>query len=108
MPNIDHLPPPAELAGPVSALSLSYDHTYIAVGHAHGHISLYDVSRPQAPARSVPPTSLPAVASGRREGHIQGAPILSLGFVGARHTAIVSADEKWVGVLPQPWEGAVS
>ncbi|KAF8478275.1 Golgi CORVET complex core vacuolar protein 8-domain-containing protein [Gautieria morchelliformis] len=79
--------------GPVSALSLSRDHTFLAVGHASGYINLFDVSRPQTPARSVPPTSLAAVASGRKEGHIQGARILSICFVGTRHTAIVSADE---------------
>lgn len=77
---------------PVSAVSLSHDHTFLAVGHASGHINLFDVSRPQTPARSVPPTSLAAVASGRKEGHIKGARILSVCFVGARHTAIVSAD----------------
>jgi vacuolar protein sorting-associated protein 8 len=79
--------------GPVSALSLSRDHTFLAVGYASGDINLFDVSRPQTPARSVPPTSLAAVASGRKEGHIQGARISSICFVGARHTAIVSTDE---------------
>ncbi|KAF8578041.1 hypothetical protein K439DRAFT_1639240 [Ramaria rubella] len=83
----------SELAGPVSAISLSRDHTFLAVGYAFGHINLYDISRPQTPARSVFPTSLTAVASGRKEGHIEGSRIISLGFVGARHTAIVSADE---------------
>ena len=77
----------------MSALSLSRDHTFLAVGHTSGHINLFDVARPQTPARSVPPTSLAAVASGRKEGHINGAQILSICFVGARHTAIVSADE---------------
>ena len=82
-----------ESIGPVSALALSHDHTFLAVGYASGHINLFDVSRSQTPARSVPPTSLAAVASGRKEGHIQGARILSVSFVGARHTAILSADE---------------
>ncbi|KAF8513125.1 Golgi CORVET complex core vacuolar protein 8-domain-containing protein [Hysterangium stoloniferum] len=83
----------AEVGGPVTALALSRDHTFIAVGHYHGHIKLFDLSRPQTPARFVTPTSLAAVASGRKEGHIEGSRILSVDFVGARHTAIVSADE---------------
>lgn len=43
--------------------------------------------------RSVAPTTLSAVASGRKEGHLQGSKIVSIGFVAGRHTAIVSADE---------------
>lgn len=43
--------------------------------------------------RSVPTTTLTVVASGRKEGHLANVRISSIGFVGARHTAIVSADE---------------
>lgn len=45
------------------------------------------------PVRCVSPTSLAAVSSGRKEGHVKGTRIVSIDFVGARHTAIVSADE---------------
>src|SRR5262249_52804351 len=79
--------------GPVTALALSFDHTFVACGHATGHIQLFDIKNPQTPARSVPPTTLAAVSSGRKEGHIEGSRIVSLGFVAGRHTAIVSADE---------------
>lgn len=77
----------------VSAVSLSQDHTFVAVGHVDGHIHLYDLSTPMHPVRSVPTTTLAGVASGRREGHLAGSKITHLGFVGARHTAIVSVDE---------------
>ncbi|KDQ21722.1 hypothetical protein BOTBODRAFT_123565 [Botryobasidium botryosum FD-172 SS1] len=83
----------AKTAGAVTALSLSLDHTFLAVGHALGHIYLYDLSNPQSPARTVEPASFKAVAAGRKEGHLPGVRITHLGFVGARHTAIVSADE---------------
>lgn len=43
-------------------------------------------------ARTVTPTTLAAVASGRQEGHILGSRIVALGFIAGRHTAIVSAD----------------
>ncbi|KAI0058100.1 hypothetical protein BV25DRAFT_1811403 [Artomyces pyxidatus] len=79
--------------GAVTAVALSHDHTFVAVGHATGHVQLFDLSKPQTPARSVPPTTLAAVASGRKEGHLQGSRIVSIGFVAGRHTAVVTADQ---------------
>ncbi|KAH9858426.1 Golgi CORVET complex core vacuolar protein 8-domain-containing protein [Lenzites betulinus] len=79
--------------GAVTALALSFDHTYVAVGHATGHIELYDLRSPKVPARVVAPTTLSAVASGRQEGHITGSRIVSIGFVAGRHTALLSADD---------------
>lgn len=83
----------AQEGGMVTALAISSDHTFVGVGHATGHIALYDLSKPAAPARHVPPVTLGAVASGRKEGHLAGSKILHVGFIGARHTAIVTADE---------------
>ncbi|KAG6832591.1 hypothetical protein H0H92_014427 [Tricholoma furcatifolium] len=79
--------------GPVTALALSHDHTYVAAGHASGHIQLFDLRNPKAPARFVPPTTLEMVASGRKEGHIEGSRIVSINFVAGRHTAIISSDD---------------
>lgn len=81
------------LVGPVTALSLSFDHTFVASGHASGTIQLFNLQNPKTPARFVPPTTLAAVASGRQEGHLVGSRIVSIGFVAGRHTAIVSADD---------------
>lgn len=83
----------AKDAGPVSAVAISQDHTFVAVGHALGSIHLYALTKPTQPARSVPPTTLPLILTGRKEGHLTGSRILHLGFIGARHTAIVSSDE---------------
>jgi vacuolar protein sorting-associated protein 8 len=77
----------------VTALALSFDHTYVASGHATGYIQLYDLSSPATPARTVVPTTISVVATGRKEGHIQGSRIVSIGFIAGRHTRIVSADE---------------
>lgn len=63
------------------------------MGHAAGAIYLYAIVKPTQPARSVLPTTLQLVLTGRKEGHLLGRRILHLGFVGARHTAIVSSDE---------------
>jgi hypothetical protein len=85
--------------GAVTAIALSHDHTYVAAGHATGHIQLFDLSKPQVPARSVAPTTLAAVASGRKEGHLQGSRIVNVGFVAGRHTAIFSADHTGLAFL---------
>ncbi|EPT04596.1 hypothetical protein FOMPIDRAFT_1113223, partial [Fomitopsis schrenkii] len=79
--------------GPVTAIALSFDHTYVVTGHAHGHIQLFDLNTPKTPARFVPPTTLAEVAAGRQEGHLAGSRIVSVGFVAGRHTAVVSADD---------------
>ncbi|KPV77801.1 uncharacterized protein RHOBADRAFT_33991 [Rhodotorula graminis WP1] len=78
----------------VTAVAVSQDHTFIGVGHETGHIHLYALVKPAQPARSVPPVELQQVLAGRKEGHIGGSKILHLGFVGARHTAIVSSDDR--------------
>ncbi|KZT10814.1 uncharacterized protein LAESUDRAFT_693192, partial [Laetiporus sulphureus 93-53] len=79
--------------GPVTAVALSFDHMFVASGHASGHIQLFDLKTPKAPVRFVVPTTLDAVASGRQEGHLAGSRIVSVGFIAGRHTALVSADD---------------
>ncbi|BGP16798.1 hypothetical protein JCM10213_002192 [Rhodosporidiobolus nylandii] len=83
----------AKDCGAVTALAVSQDHTFVAVGHENGSIHLYSLLKPSQPARSVPPVELAQVLAGRKEGHLVGSKILHLGFVGARHTAIVSSDD---------------
>lgn len=80
-------------AGPVTSLAFSSDHTFIAVGHARGHVYLYDLTKPASPARHVPPVTPQEIASGRKEGHLEGSNILHVGFVGTRHTAVLTADD---------------
>ncbi|KAJ7096273.1 Golgi CORVET complex core vacuolar protein 8-domain-containing protein [Mycena epipterygia] len=79
--------------GPVSALALSHDHTFVASGHASGYIQLFDLKAPHTPARTVSPTTLALVSAGRQEGHLRGSRIVNIGFVAGRHTALVTADE---------------
>lgn len=73
---------------------MSHDHTFVASGHASGHIQLFELKNPQHPTRFVAPISVAAVTSGRQEGHLLGSRIVNIGFIAGRHTAIVSADEK--------------
>lgn len=77
----------------MTSLALSHDHTWVASGHASGHVRVFDLKKPGAPSRVVPPTSPAAVKEGRREGHFPGVAITNIGFVAGRHTAIVTADE---------------
>jgi hypothetical protein len=74
-------------------VTISSDQTYIAVGHATGNVYLYDLASPAKPARTTLALTLKQVLSGRKEGHLQGSRILHIGFVGARHTSIVTGDE---------------
>lgn len=86
--------------GGVTAVALSQDSTYIAVAYQSGHIHLYEWgAKPGVPARTVKPVTLTSVNEGKAEGHLvgdnnlRGSEILYLGFVGRRHTAIVSGDQ---------------
>lgn len=80
-------------SGPVTAVTISPDQTWIGVGHANGNLYLYDLANPTKPARSSLALTLPQVLSGRKEGHLRGCRIISIEFVGKRHTSIVTADE---------------
>ncbi|OAX39993.1 hypothetical protein K503DRAFT_688475 [Rhizopogon vinicolor AM-OR11-026] len=83
----------ASIVGPVSAVALSNDHTFVASGHTTGYIQLFDLKNPQVAARTVTPVTLASVTSGRQEGHLPGSRIIGISFVAGRHTAVISADE---------------
>lgn len=65
----------------------------MASGHASGYILVYDLKRSANPVRTVPPTSMSKVRTGRKEGHISGSRIVNIGFIATRHTALASADD---------------
>ncbi|KAF2750742.1 hypothetical protein M011DRAFT_523712 [Sporormia fimetaria CBS 119925] len=79
--------------GPVTALAISADHTTVAGGHATGHIFTWEISRPAKPFLHIPPIERSALDERRSDGHVSGVAILHLGFLGTRHTALVSADD---------------
>lgn len=89
----------AKSCGRVTTVAISQDSTFIAIAYHSGHIHLFEwAKKPSVPARSVIPTSLSAINAGKAEGHLardasgNGSEIQYLGFVGRRHTAIVSGD----------------
>lgn len=80
-------------SGAVSSLAISADHSTIAGGHASGHIFTWEVARPAKPFLHIPPLPAKSLDSRTGDGHVQDKSILHLGFLGTRHTALVSADE---------------
>ncbi|KAF1959406.1 hypothetical protein CC80DRAFT_467959 [Byssothecium circinans] len=79
--------------GPVTALAISADHSTVAGGHATGHIFTWELVRPAKPFLHIPPIDRTTLDDRRSDGHISGVAILHIGFLGTRHTALVSADD---------------
>ena len=81
-------------AGPVTSLAISADHTTVAAGHANGDIFTWDLSRPARPFLHIQPLDLVSSPARKGDGHVAGAAVLHVGFLGTRHTALVSADDR--------------
>lgn len=71
---------------------MSADHSTIACGHASGHIFTWEIARPAKPFLHIPPVD--REQSPNVDGHRLENAVLHVGFLGTRHTALVSADEK--------------
>lgn len=80
--------------GSITALAASADHTTLAGGHSQGHIFTWELSKPARPFLTIPPQPLPVLEARKADGHVEGVSVLHLGFLGTRHTALVSADGK--------------
>ncbi|GAB7332500.1 hypothetical protein MBLNU13_g04294t1 [Cladosporium sp. NU13] len=79
--------------GSVTSLAIAADYTTIAAGHANGYIFTWEINRPARPFLQVPPISLNNVQRPQHaDGHVADRAILHVGFLGTRHTALVSAD----------------
>ncbi|KAF2805968.1 uncharacterized protein BDZ99DRAFT_510898 [Mytilinidion resinicola] len=79
--------------GPVTSLAISADHSTIAGGHATGNIFTWELARPAKPFLHIPPTERDALDGRRSDGHVADNAVLHIGFLGTRHTALVSADD---------------
>ncbi|KAL7908762.1 Golgi CORVET complex core vacuolar protein 8 domain-containing protein [Trichoderma velutinum] len=79
-------------SGPITALAISADHTIIAGGHASGNIFTWDTARPSRPFLTISHLDDSQVQNRTLDGHMPDAPVIHLGFLGTRHTALVSAD----------------
>ncbi|MCJ1415534.1 Vacuolar protein sorting-associated protein 8 [Xylographa parallela] len=81
-------------SGSVTSITFSADHSAVAGGHANGAIFTWDTTRPAKPLLQISPTDPSRLHASDHDGHVSGAAVLHIGFLGTRHTAFVSADEK--------------
>ncbi|KAI0380227.1 Golgi CORVET complex core vacuolar protein 8-domain-containing protein [Hypomontagnella monticulosa] len=81
-------------SGPITAIAVSADHTTIAGGHASGNIFTWDTSRASRPFLHIPPLDSSQLQNRTMDGHLPNVSITHLGFLGTRHTALVSADDR--------------
>ncbi|KAL8935998.1 MAG: hypothetical protein Q9211_004406 [Gyalolechia sp. 1 TL-2023] len=79
-------------SGAVVSISISADHSTVAGGHASGHIYTWELAKPAKPFLHIPPVDKRRTPDA--DGHITDVAVLHLGFLGSRHTALVSADDK--------------
>lgn len=79
-------------SGAVTSISISADHSTVAGGHVSGHIFTWELAKPAKPFLHIPPIDKRRTPDA--DGHITDVAILHLGFLGQRHTALVSADDK--------------
>ena len=80
--------------GSITSLAVSADHSTVASGHADGHIFTWEIARAARPFLQIPPIAHGQDQARRSDGHVKGAPVLHLGFLGTRRTALVSADAR--------------
>jgi hypothetical protein len=79
--------------GAITSLTIAADHSTIAGGHATGHIFTWELAKPARPFLHIPPLERAILEDHKSDGHVSGVAILHLGFLGTRHTALVSADD---------------
>ncbi|KAF4980816.1 hypothetical protein FZEAL_3270 [Fusarium zealandicum] len=81
-------------SGAITAIAISADHTTIAGGHASGNIFTWDTSRASRPFLTIPHLDPAQLQNRTTDGHVSDVAITHLGFLGTRHTALVSADDR--------------
>ena len=82
-------------SGSVTSVALSADFSTVAGGHANGNIFTWEISKPAKPFLQILSTDAAQLQSSRvHDGHVSEVAVLHLGFLGTRHTALVSADDK--------------
>ena len=80
--------------GAVTSLAISADHTTVVAGHADGHIFTWEIARPARPFLHITPIDISQPQARKADGHVSGVAVIHVGFLGYRHTAVVSADDR--------------
>ena len=81
-------------SGSITSVALSADFYTVAGGHSNGNIFTWEIARPAKPFLQILSTDTTQLQSARIDGHVLDVAILHVGFLGTRHTALVSADDK--------------
>ncbi|TVY76023.1 Vacuolar protein sorting-associated protein 8-like protein [Lachnellula suecica] len=81
-------------SGAVTSVAISADHLIVAGGHANGSIFTWEIARTARPFLHIPSLQPSQMANRNVDGHVPNVPIRHLGFLGTRHTALVSADDR--------------
>lgn len=81
-------------SGAVTSIAISADHLVVAGGHANGSIFTWETARSARPFLHIPSLEPSQLANRSADGHAPNFAIRHLGFLGTRHTALVSADDR--------------
>ncbi|CAG8953369.1 hypothetical protein HYFRA_00003580 [Hymenoscyphus fraxineus] len=81
-------------SGAITSLAISADHLVVAGGHANGSIFTWEIAKTARPFLHIPSLEAGQMINRTIDGHIPDVPIRHLGFLGTRHTALVSADDR--------------
>lgn len=81
-------------SGAVTSVATSADHLVVAGGHANGSIFTWETARAARPFLHIPSLEPAQLVHRTLDGHLPNVPIRHLGFLGTRHTALVSADDR--------------
>ncbi|KAI1862847.1 uncharacterized protein JN550_009994 [Neoarthrinium moseri] len=81
-------------SGAITALAVSADHSTLAGGHANGNIFTWDTTRASRPFLTISHLEEAQLQNRTQDGHMPNVAVTHLGFLGTRHTALVSADDR--------------
>ncbi|WQF87206.1 Putative vacuolar protein sorting-associated protein Vps41/Vps8 [Colletotrichum destructivum] len=81
-------------SGAITAIAVSADHTTIAGGHANGSIFTWEANRASRPFLHILHLDQAQLQNRTMDGHLPSVAVTHLGFLGTRHTALVSADDR--------------
>ncbi|CZR55254.1 related to VPS8-vacuolar sorting protein, 134 kD [Phialocephala subalpina] len=81
-------------SGAITSIAISADHLIVAGGHANGSIFTWETARAARPFLHIPSLEPSQMINRSVDGHVPNVAIRHLGFLGTRHTALVSADDR--------------
>ncbi|CZT47030.1 related to VPS8-vacuolar sorting protein, 134 kD [Rhynchosporium secalis] len=81
-------------SGAITSVAISADHLIVAGGHANGSIFTWETARAARPFLHIPSLDSGQMIKRTIDGHVPDVAIRHLGFLGTRHTALVSADDR--------------